>query len=115
MPKEVELNKTEFLFTAPNETADAIGLVAGIYSDDEVKVNVMPISNHDEAIAALGRVIGRAGDRWQNYTEKDRHAVSLRYVQLGEANTDSQIELIVPRGAQDFDWEGFYNQVKIYL
>lgn len=115
MSKEGLIDKTGFLFTAPNERAEAVGVVAAQYPDEQISAKVMPIRSPEEGVDALARVIMRAGDRWEGYTEEDRHAVAARYTALGYSGTSSQIEISVPGGAQSFDWDSFYEQVEVYL
>jgi hypothetical protein len=115
MSKEGLMDKTEFLYTAPNARADAVELVAAQYPDEEISAKVMPIRSQEEAIDALARVIMRAGERWNGYREEDRNAVATRYTALGYSGASSQIEVSVPGGVESFDWDGFYEQVEACL
>ena len=121
MAKDAKLNRTGFFFTAPNERADAIALVAAEYPAEQIEAEVTAIRNPEDATAALAKVIMRTQGAWYDLFEADQNRVAERYTELGDASRQgkagkfSAVELQVPYGAQNFDWETFYQGVEAYL
>ncbi|HXE10295.1 MAG TPA: hypothetical protein VN554_02615 [Verrucomicrobiae bacterium] len=115
MTKDAQTNRTSFAFTAQNERATAIGLVAEDYPDSAISVELVPIRNDTDMTYALSQVIMRMHFPWSNLYDEDRGRVTQRYMQLAEAKDSSMVVLEVPGGAEDFDWTGFYEKVDAYL
>ncbi|HVX57927.1 MAG TPA: hypothetical protein VHA37_09455 [Candidatus Saccharimonadales bacterium] len=115
MAAEAEPLKTSVLFTAPNERADAIGIAAAVYAEQEITAEVMPIVDAETADDAFVAVRRQVGDRWFVYPQAAQQAVYERYEALGEAGTTSLVRLTVPEGVPSFDWAAFYERVATFL
>lgn len=112
MAHDAELGRTSYLFTAPNERATAIELVAHDYPDEEISAEITPITDVTDALA---KTMVRMRTVWSTLPEPDQSRVTQRYMALVEAGDSSLVKLNVPGGGQNFDWHGFYVGVEAYL
>lgn len=107
MPKKAP----QVVYTARNFRAETIEMAAEGYSDDELKVTVMPIDDEESAKEALAVVAARNRNKNVCITNEEWAPVKERYTELGKTGTDSLVIMELGEDPANFDFGALYAQV----